>query len=66
MEAIMIAGVAVVAIGGWYSAMDMLADLGIRVRRRSRSDAPKKHGVQSRDRRVPVQQRIKQMAGVNI
>ena len=38
MEAIMIAGVAVVAAGGWYSALDLLADMGIRIRKRSGTD----------------------------
>ena len=32
MEAVMIAGVAVVAVGAFYSVLDLLADLGIYVR----------------------------------
>lgn len=64
MEAIMIAGVAVVAVSGWYSVLDVLADLGIRVGRRSGSGL--KDGCFSDAGRIPVQRRVKQMAGVNI
>jgi hypothetical protein len=64
MEAIMIAGVAVVAIGGWYSAVDMLADCGIRIERRS--GAGSKSTGFSVSSGIPAQRRVKQMAGVNI
>lgn len=64
MEAIMIAGVAVVAVSGWYSAVDMLGDMGIRIRRRSGADN-RSSGV-SRSCRIPTQCRVKQMTGVNI
>jgi len=64
MEAIMIAGVAVVAIGGWYSALDLLGDMGIRIR--NRRGGGRKIRYLSRPCRIPVQRRIKQMAGVNI
>ncbi len=61
MEAIMIAGLAVVVVGGWYSFVDLLTDLGITLKKR----------------RVDVcafscrwscsgQRRVKQMAGMNI
>ena len=61
MEAIMIAGVAVVAVSGWYSALDLLADMGVRIGRRSRV------GVKlSGSCRIPAQRRVKQMAGMNI
>lgn len=63
MESIMIAGVAAVAVGGWYSAVDMLADMGIRIRK------PKGADTKSRElslRRIPAQRRIKEMAGMNI
>ena len=63
MEAIMIAGVAVVVVGGWYSTVDMLADMGIRAGKRSRAAVPKKHGGHLYDRRVPVQQRVKRWRG---
>lgn len=64
MEAIMIAGVAVVAVGGWYSALDLLADMGIRSRKR-REIGMKSCGF-PRTGRLPAQRGIKQMAGVNI
>ena len=64
METIMIAGSAVVAISGWYSALDLLADMGIRVRRQKRADMKSREF--SRSCRIPAQRRIKQMAGVNI
>ncbi|MDD2734383.1 MAG: hypothetical protein PHF56_10620 [Desulfuromonadaceae bacterium] len=64
MEAIMIAGVAVVAVSGWYSTVDMLADMGIRIR--MRSGAEMKHREFSRSCRIPAQRRIKEMAGVNV
>lgn len=64
MEAIMIVGIAVVAVGGWYSAVDLLADMGIRVG--SRSGGSVNNGCFSSEGLVPVQRRIKQMAGVNI
>lgn len=64
MEAIMIAGIAVVAVSGWYSVLDVLADMGIRIGGRSGDDV--RNGSFSRSCSVPVQQRVKQMAGVNI
>jgi len=64
MEAIMIAGLAVVAVGGWYSAVDMLADFGIRIERRS--EAGSKSAGFSGSGGIPAQRRVKQMAGVNI
>ncbi len=64
MEAIMIAGVAVVAVSGWYSAFDLLTDMGIRVSKRSATDS--KSCDFSRACRVATQRRVKQMAGVNV
>lgn len=64
MEAIMIAGVAVVAVGGWYSALDLFADMGIRFRKRRGSDV--KSGNFSCSCLILAQQRVKQMAGMNI
>lgn len=64
MEAIMIAGVAVVAVSGWYSALDLLADMGIRAGKRSVGDV--KNSCFPRSCRTPMQRRVKQMAGVNI
>lgn len=64
MEAIMIAGIAVVAVSGWYSAVDMLADMRIRVG--SRSGGSFRNGCFSSGGGSPVQRRVKQMAGVNI
>ena len=65
MEAIMIAGVAVVAIGGWYSALDLLGDMGVRIRR-TRKSCTSSSGCFNRAGSLPAQRRIKQMAGVNI
>lgn len=64
MEAITIAGVAVVAVSGWYAAVDMLADMGIRFRKRN--GAFTRNRAFSRPCRIPAQRRIKEMAGVNI
>lgn len=64
MEAIMIAGIAVVAVSGWYSAVDMLADMGIRIRKQKYADM--KSRKFSRSCSNPAQRRIKQMAWVNI
>lgn len=64
MEAIMIAGIAVVAVSGWYSAADLLADMGIRIRKHRNNDMKKQE--LSYSRRLPTQRRVKQMAGVNI
>lgn len=63
MEAITIAGLAVVAAGGWYSALDLLYDSGLLTR--------KKH---ARNRRndcflsglVSSQRVVKQMTWVDI
>lgn len=63
MEAITIAGVAVVLVGGFYSAVDLLSDLGIRINRsrfKTENDSPT-HG-----RTLPAQSRVKKMAGVHI
>ena len=64
MEAIMIAGVAAVAVSGWYAAVDMLADMGIRVRKQKSADVKSREF--SRSCRIPAQRRVKEMAGVNI
>jgi hypothetical protein len=64
MEAIMIAGVAVVAVGGWYSALDLLADMGIRIGKRGGADG--RDNLFSRSCGVLAQRRVKQVAGMNI
>lgn len=63
MEAVMIAGVAVVAVGGWYSALDLLADLGISFGKRSSGSIKSGYNLQDR---FPAQRGIKQMAGMNV
>lgn len=63
MEAVMIAGIAVVAVGGWYSVLDLLADMGIKFRKRSAGAIKSGYCLQDR---FPAQRRIKQMAGMNI
>ena len=64
MEAIMIAGVAVVAVSGWYSALDLLSDTGIRLGKRS--GAGGKVREVSRSGGIPAERRVKQMAWVNV
>lgn len=64
MEAIMIAGVAVVAISGWYSVIDLLADMGIRIRKRS-GNGMTNSGF-SRSSQSTLQRSVKQVAWMNI
>lgn len=63
MEAITIAGVAVVAVGGYYSLLDLLADLGIQARS-ARSD--NRNSSLFGKCVLSSQRRIKKVAGVNI
>lgn len=63
MEAITIVGVAAVTISGWYSALDLLADMGIRIRKRRMKRNICRF---SRSCHIPSQRSVKQMAGVNI
>lgn len=65
MEAIMLIGVAVVAVGGWFSFVDLLEDMGIS------TDKSRKIIVKSQIYRasatISLQQcSIKQVSGVNI
>lgn len=64
MEVITIAGVAVVAVGGWYSVADVLEDMGIKIRRRNRVNTKIFRYFSTNGR--SVQRNVKQMAGVNI
>lgn len=64
MEAIMIAGVAVVAVSGWYSVLDLLADVGIKLRAREGGSEKSIRFTQSGN--ISSQRSVKQMAGVNI
>lgn len=59
----MIAGVAAVAVAGWYSVVDLLADMGIRIKKVGGS---RQSGCLLRSACIPVQRRVKQMAGMNI
>lgn len=63
MEAVMIAGLAVVAVGGFYSMLDLLGDLGIRIGRRQ---PEREKSPLSRRSVVPAQGRVKEMAGMNV
>jgi len=63
MEAVTIAGLAVVAVGGYFSVLDFLEDLGIRVKD---SRQRKQLSEISRSRIYPAQGRVKKMSGVNI
>lgn len=63
MEAIMIGGLAVLAVGGYYSFIDFLNDVG--VRGRGVVAAEKKLPV-SRSYGVATQTGIKKMAGMHI
>lgn len=63
MEAITIGGIAVVVVGGFYSVVDLLSDLGIEFKkRRPETD------VSSCYRRtlLPTQKRVKKMTGVYV
>ena len=63
MEAITIAGIAVVLVGGFYSVVDLLNDLGIRINRsrfKTEIDSTPRSGT------VTAQSRVKKMAGVHI
>ncbi|BCS55711.1 hypothetical protein [Geobacter sp. SVR] len=63
MEAVTIAGLAVVAVGGFYSLKDMLSDLGIRIDlARLEKSAAK---CTRRSLSVP-QRRIEKMAGMHV
>ncbi len=64
MEAVMIAGVAALAVSGWYSAVDMFADIGIQIRKQKNADMTSRK--LSRSCPNPLQRRVKQMAGVDI
>ncbi len=63
MEAVTIAGIAVVVAGGFYSVVDLLNDLGIRV---NRSNLKKEINSQPLNRTLPAQRRVKKMAGVHV
>jgi hypothetical protein len=63
MEAVTLAGIAVVAVGGYYSVLDLLADLGIRIRR---TQPETKTSTYSCTNIFTPQRRIKKVAGVNI
>ena len=62
MEAIMIGGLAVVAVGGFYAMADLLDDLGVCSRRPKRVEPS---GARFRGA-VATQGRIKQMAGMHV
>lgn len=63
MEAVTLAGIAVVVAGGYYSAVDFLGDIGIHAKK-----SPIKTRGFSFSRRCvnPAQRRIKKMAGMHV
>lgn len=63
MEAVTIAGLAVVAVGGYYSLLDLLSDAG--VTGRVKKFRQRESLVCGRDIVTP-QSRIKKMAGMHI
>lgn len=63
MEAVTLAGIAVVAVGGYYSILDLLADLGIRIRKTQHET---KTITYSNTYIFTPQRRIKKVAGMNI
>jgi len=63
MEAVMIAGLAAVIAGGYFSAVDLLNDLGFTRKADSRS---KVVAVTHSRGGIAMQNRIKKMAGMNI
>ena len=63
MEAVTIGGIAVVLVGGFYSIVDLLNDLGIHVKKR----VPAADGSSCYRRALlPTQKRIKKMTGVYV
>ncbi len=63
MEAIMIAGIAALAAGGYYAFQDLLADLGVTVRK---SKIETKNSYFSDKGILTPQRRIKKVAGMYI
>ncbi len=63
MEAVTIAGIAVVVAGGFYSAMDLLEDLGIRVKKPQ--DGASKVSLPRRSILTP-QRRVEKMARMHV
>lgn len=63
MEAVTIAGLAVVAVGGYYSVLDLIADLGIRFKKRKPAV---NRDFSSCSYILAQQARIKKVAGMNI
>lgn len=63
MEALMIGGVAVVAIGGYYATVDFLNDIGLKTARKKFRN---NRLSLSRDYAVTPQGGIKKMAGMHI
>ena len=61
MEAVMIAGLAVVATGGYYFVLDLLVDMGIRVKEPEAGSSPLSGRVS-----LTAQGRVKKMAGMNV
>jgi hypothetical protein len=63
MEAVTIAGIAVVLAGGFYSVIDLLDDMGICVKK-TRPET----GILSFPRRcdLPQQRQVKKMPGVHV
>lgn len=65
MEAIMLVGVAVVGVGGWFSFIDLLQDMGINIQK-SRKIIVKSQ-IYRASAAISLQQcSIKQVSGVNI
>ena len=63
MEAVTIAGIAVVVVGGFYSAVDFLNDLRIHLKKPL---AEAKVSSFSRRCDLPAQRRVKKVAGVHV
>lgn len=63
MEAITIAGLAVVAVGGIYSVLDLLADIGIQPKK---TLPDSKRSTLCCGNIIPAQSQVKKMAGMHI
>jgi len=63
MEAVTIAGVAVVVVGGFYWAVDFLNDFGIHVKM---PQSEKKRLSFPRRSLLPAQRRVKKMPGMHV
>lgn len=66
MEAVMIAGLAVVVVGGFYSLRDLLDDLGLGAKRAKKGKRDSGNSTLVGKGVLTAQGRVKEMAGMNV